>query len=107
MIGAERFEEAKGSFNVFHNSNPFIQGHFSTFTVSIVSPMKTITLDVNDELAERFNKMGKVKREALLKILVDRITSSTSLSDLLEFSALQAEKQGMTDEKLKELLKDE
>ena len=69
--------------------------------------MKTISLDVNDELAERFNKMGKVKREALLKILVDRITSSTSLSDLLEFSALQAEKQGMTEEKLKELLKDE
>ncbi len=69
--------------------------------------MKTITLDVNDELAERFNKMGKVKREALLNILVDRITSSKSLSDVLEYSASQAEKQGMTEEKLMELLKDE
>ena len=69
--------------------------------------MKTITLDVSDELAERFNKMSKMKREVLLKILLDRITSSASLSDLLEFSALQAEKQGITEEKLKELLKDE
>lgn len=69
--------------------------------------MRTITLNVSDELADRFDKMNKEKREALLKILLDRITTSASLSDLMEFSALQAEKQGMTQEKLKELLKDE
>ena len=53
-----------------------------------------------------FNRISKTKREGLLKILIDRITSSTSMSDLLEFSALQAEKQGMTEEKLKELLRE-
>ena len=68
--------------------------------------MKTITIELNDELAERFNRISKNKREGLLKILIDRITSSTSMSDLLEFSALQAEKQGMTEEKLKELLRE-
>lgn len=47
--------------------------------------MKTITLEVNNELADKFNKMNKSKREALLKILIDSITASTSLSDLLEF----------------------
>ena len=68
--------------------------------------MKTITIELNDELAERFNRISKTKRKGLLKILIDRITSSTSMSDLLEFSALQAEKQGMTEEKLKELLRE-
>ena len=69
--------------------------------------MKTITIEVNDELADRFNKISKTKREGLLKILIDRTISSKSLSDLLEFTALQAQKQGMTEDKLKELLKDE
>lgn len=67
--------------------------------------MTTITLNVSDELAQRFNKMNKSKRDALIKILLDRITSSESLSDLLEFSALQAEEQGMTEDKLKTCLK--
>lgn len=69
--------------------------------------MKTITLEVSDELADKFNTIEKIKREMMLKVLVDRMTDSSSLSDLLTFSATQAEQQGMTDELLKELLKDE
>ena len=67
--------------------------------------MKTITLEVSDELADKFNNIEKIKREMMLRFLVDRMTDSTSLSDLLTFSATQAEQQGMTDELLKELLK--
>ena len=52
--------------------------------------MKTITVEVNDDQAARFNEMSKSKREALLKLLINRITTSSSLSELLEFSALQA-----------------
>ena len=66
--------------------------------------MKTITLEVSDELADKFNNIEKIKREMMLRFLVDRMTDSTSLSDLLTFSATQAEQQGMTDELLKELL---
>ena len=69
--------------------------------------MKTITLEVSDELADKFNTIEKIKREMMLQVLVDRMTDSSSLSDLLAFSATQAEQQGMTDELLKELLKDE
>jgi len=70
--------------------------------------MKTITLELEDNLADKLSRVSKEKRDMLLKIWVERITSSSkSLSDLLEFSALQAHQQGMTDEKLKELLKDE
>ena len=67
--------------------------------------MKTITLEVSDELADKFNTIEKIKREMMLQLLVDRMTDSSSLSDLLTFSATQAEQQGMTDELLKELLK--
>ena len=67
--------------------------------------MKTITLEVSDELADKFNTIEKIKREMMLQVLVDRMTDSSSLSDLLAFSATQAEQQGMTDELLKELLK--
>ncbi|MBY0434743.1 MAG: hypothetical protein K2U26_11590 [Cyclobacteriaceae bacterium] len=69
--------------------------------------MKTITLEVSDELADKFNTIEKNKREIMLRLLVDRMTDSSSLSDLLAFSAKQAEKQGMNDELLKKLLKDE
>jgi hypothetical protein len=80
--------------------------YFYSFYVYICT-MKTISFEVNDELADKFNKMSKEKRDTLLKILLDRITSTTSLSDVLKFSALQAEQQGMTEEKLNELLKEE
>jgi hypothetical protein len=69
--------------------------------------MKTITLEVSDELADKFNNIEKIKREMMLKLLVDRMTDSSSLSDLLAFSATQAEQQGMNDKLLEELLKDE
>ena len=69
--------------------------------------MKTITFEVSDELADKFNTIEKIKREMMLQVLVDRMTDSSSLSDLFAFSATQAEQQGMTDELLKELLKDE
>jgi hypothetical protein len=69
--------------------------------------MKTITLEVSDELADKFNNIEKIKREMMLKLLVDRMTDSSSLSDLLAFSATQAEQKGMNDKLLKELLKDE
>ena len=67
--------------------------------------MKTITLEVSDELADKFNTIEKIKREMMLQLLVDRMTDTSSLSDLLTFSATQAEQQGMTDELLIELLK--
>ncbi len=69
--------------------------------------MKTVKIELADDLAEKLNRVSKEKRDLLLKIWIDRITSSGSLSDLLEFSAIQAQKQGLTDEDLKELLKDE
>jgi hypothetical protein len=69
--------------------------------------MKTITLEVSDELADKFNNIEKIKREMMLKLMVDRMTDSSSLSDLLAFSATQAEQQGMNDTLLEELLKDE
>lgn len=69
--------------------------------------MKTITLEVSDELADKFNNIEKIKREMMLQLLVDRMTDSSSLSDLLAFSATQAEQQGMNDKLLEQLLKDE
>jgi hypothetical protein len=69
--------------------------------------MKTITLEVSDELADRFNTIEKKKQEMMLRLLVDRMTDSSSLSELLAFSSTQAEQQGMNDELLKKLLKDE
>jgi|GEM_PF-6342784 len=69
--------------------------------------MKTITFEVSDEVADKFNAIEKIKREMLLKFLVDRMTDTSSLSDLLAFSAAQAKQQGMNDELLEQLLKKE
>jgi len=69
--------------------------------------MKTITFEVSDEVADKFNAIEKIKREMMLKFLVDRMTDTSSLSDLLAFSAAQAKQQGMNDELLEQLLKKE
>jgi hypothetical protein len=68
--------------------------------------MKTITLELDDDLAEKLSRVSKEKRDMFLKIWVERVTtSSKSLSDLLEFSAIQARKLGVPDGKLNELRK--
>ena len=69
--------------------------------------MKTLTIELEDELARKFNRVAKEKRDMLLKIWVERVTSSQSLSDLFEFTAEQAKRQGLTEERLTELLKKE
>ena len=67
--------------------------------------MKTISLAVNDELADRFNKMSTAKKAAILKILIEGIISIDSLNDPLHFNDRQAEQQSISEKKLAELLK--
>lgn len=67
--------------------------------------MKTISLEVGDELADRFHKMSTVKKAAILKILIEGITSIDSLNDLLNFNNRLAEQQSISEKKLAELLK--
>jgi hypothetical protein len=109
-VGAEPFGESQqptlGNM-LFAKIHVILLFSLSLSLIILNSIMKTITLEVSDELADKFNTLEKMKREMMLKFLVDRMTDSSSLSDLLAFSAEQAKQQGMTDGILKQLLKKE
>jgi hypothetical protein len=66
--------------------------------------MKTITLEVSDRVAERLLAMDDLKRAFILKLVTD-IDVQKSWKELFIKTAENAEKQGLTEEKLRELLK--
>ena len=66
--------------------------------------MKTISLELNEEVAERLLAMDDLKRSMMLKLITD-MDIQTSWKELFIKTAENAEKQGLTEEKLQELLK--
>lgn len=68
--------------------------------------MKTITLQVSDPVAERLLAMDDLKRSFMLKLITD-LDVQKNWKELFIKTADNAEKLGLTEEKLKELLKKE
>ena len=66
--------------------------------------MKTISLELSEEVAERLLAMDNLKRSIMLKFITDP-EIQTSWKELFIKTAENAEKQGLTEEKLQELLK--
>ncbi len=66
--------------------------------------MKTISLEVNEDVAEKLLAMDSNKRSLFLKFFTD-LAEKGNWKDLFIKTAEQAEKQGLNEEKLKELLK--
>jgi hypothetical protein len=69
--------------------------------------MKSVTLNVDDELAKRLEQSSEEEKaimlETLSRLLKDRRTLLQVMDDISEY----AKKQGMTEEILNDLLKDE
>ena len=66
--------------------------------------MKTISLELNEEVAERLLAMDDLKRSLMLKLITD-MDVQTRWKELFIRTAENAEKLGLTEEKLQELLK--
>jgi hypothetical protein len=69
--------------------------------------MKTITLNVSDELASRLEKLTDQERQLTLETLSRLLNDKRTLFEVMDDISEYAKKQGMTEEKLKDLLKDE
>lgn len=68
--------------------------------------MKTITLEVSDNIAEKINRMSPGEKLAVSKTL-DRIVSNRrSLEDIMHEMGEQARKNGLTPEILETILKE-
>lgn len=65
--------------------------------------MKTISLEVSEEVAEKLLAMDKEKRQLALKFITD-LDKKTNWKELFIKTSNQAEKQGLTEKKLKHLL---
>ncbi len=66
--------------------------------------MKTISLKLNEEVADKLLSMDDKKRSLILKFITDT-DNQNSWKELFIRTAEQAEKQGLTEEKLRDLLK--
>ncbi len=69
--------------------------------------MKTITLNVSDELASRLEKLTDQEKQLTLETLSRLLDDKRTLFEVMDDISEYAKKQGMTEEKLKDLLKDE
>lgn len=69
--------------------------------------MKTITLEVSDPIAEKVARMTANERKAISETLDRLLSNRRSLEEIMKEASEQARKNGLTPEKLEELLKDE
>jgi len=66
--------------------------------------MKTISIELNDDIADWLIRMDNQKRNSLLKIL-NTLEKETDWKKIFAKTAEQAAKQGLTEEQLNKLLK--
>ena len=69
--------------------------------------MKTITLSVSDELAARLENLTEPEKQSTLETLTILLKDKRTLFEVMDDISEYAKKQGMTEEILKDLLKDE
>ena len=69
--------------------------------------MKTITLNVSDELAAKFERLGEDEKQSAIETLSRLLDDKRTLFEVMDDISEYAKKQGMTEKKLKDLLKDE
>lgn len=69
--------------------------------------MRTITIEVNDNAAERFLKMSDKEKKNVAGFLNELIRDTRSLEQVMDDMSVYAKKQGLTPEKLDEILNED
>lgn len=69
--------------------------------------MKTITIEVNDAAAERFLNMSDKEKKYVAGILNELVKDTRSLGQVMDDMSVYAKKQGLTPEKLDEILNED
>ena len=69
--------------------------------------MKTITLNVSDELVSKLEKVTEAEKQSSLETLSILLNDNRTLFEVMDDISDYAKKQGMTEEILKDFLKDE
>lgn len=69
--------------------------------------MKTITIEVNDNAAERFLRMSTLEKKSVSKEVSLFLTKRRNILEIMEDMSKQAKSNGLTPEILDKLLKDE
>lgn len=68
--------------------------------------MKTITLEVSDQAAEKMDRMSPLEKKAISKTLDRLISNKRSLEEIMDDTSRQAEKNGLTPEILENILRE-
>lgn len=69
--------------------------------------MRTITIEVNENAAERFLKMSDKEKKNVADFLNELIRDTRSLEQVMDDMSVYAKKQGLTPEKLDEILNED
>jgi hypothetical protein len=68
--------------------------------------MKTITLDVSDIAAEKIERMSPKEKNAISETITALVVNRRSLEEIMDDMSDQAERNGLTPEVLKKILKE-
>jgi len=69
--------------------------------------MKTININVDDNIADKFERLSKKEKENVSNLLKEIMEDSRSLKEVMEDMGKYAKKQGLTPEMLDDILKDD
>lgn len=69
--------------------------------------MRTITLNVSDELASKFERLTEQEKRSAIETLSRLLNDKRTLFEVMDDISEYAKRQGMTEETLKDLLKAE
>ena len=69
--------------------------------------MKNINIQVSDQAAERFSNMTKPEKDTFSRFIDEIIEDKRTLWEVMEDMSEYAKKQGLTQEKLNNILNDE
>lgn len=66
--------------------------------------MKIISLSVKDQIAERFSTLSQEEIDAIMSMVQIALEDKRSIKEIIEDAQKQAEKKGLTQDKLNQIL---
>lgn len=69
--------------------------------------MRTITIEVNDDTAERFLKMSIEEKQSISNLINELIKDTRTFDQVMDDMSMYAKKKGLTQEKLNDILNED
>ncbi len=69
--------------------------------------MKTISINLSDQAADRFSRMSQAEKEKFLSLFDEILEDKRTLQEVMDDMSKYAQKQGLSPEKLNDILNED